>query len=1051
MNATLEQLRQNMNRYYRIDEAEAVEPLLEVAQLPDNILQKVQKRAEGMVTAIRAKRLKQAGVDAFLKEYDLSGDEGIALMCLAEAMLRIPDHATADKLIADKIAMANWAEHSGQSDSFFVNAATWGLALTGKILKEDSGNNLTKAFKTMVQKVSVPMIRAAVARAMKMLGDQFVMGETIDEAQARADKLEPQGYLFSYDMLGEAARTAADAERYMQSYLMAIEAIGKKSKGNPILSSGISIKLSALYPRYEFSHHDAAVQALVPKLRQLTQRAKEYNISLTVDAEEADRLDLSLDIIEAVFCDATFAQWEGFGLAVQSYQKRAYYLLDWLIALSQQQKKRMFVRLIKGAYWDSEIKMSQVGGFVDYPVFTRKVATDVSFLACARKMLAHPESFYCQFATHNAFSVAAIMELAADRNDYEFQCLHGMGYTLYDEVLKQMNQKVPTRVYAPVGGHEDLLAYLVRRLLENGANSSFVNRILNENISAHDIVQDPVSHLHASTPKANPYLPLPRNLYLDLKITEKGRLNSLGLDFSNVVEFSEMQKGYQLAAKKTWHAQSTLAKASELTAEKVIVNPANQQPVGKIQESNANYFAPALERAEKAFQEWTNKSIDERASILEKAADLLETRRYEFMWLATYEAGKTLFDANAEVREAVDFCRYYAQIARKTLSPEAMPGPTGETNTLRMFGRGVIACVSPWNFPLAIFLGQVTAALVAGNAVMAKPAGQTPLIAAHAVNLLHEAGVPEAALQLVLASGRLVGEKMIADERIKGVIFTGSTETAQQINQTLAARKGPIVPLIAETGGQNAMIVDSSALPEQVVQDVIVSAFGSTGQRCSALRVLFVQEDIADKIVTMLKGAMQELTLGDPALLTTDIGPAIDHAARDGLLKHKVYLNSLPDVKLIAELQANTPGCDLKGSYFAPCAYEIPSIHTLQHEVFGPVLHVIRYKASELDQVIEQINSTGFGLTMGVHSRIDQTVQYIANRVHAGNIYVNRNMIGAVVGVQPFGGEGLSGTGPKAGGPHYLLRLCTERTLTINTTAAGGNASLMAATETGGD
>jgi RHH-type proline utilization regulon transcriptional repressor/proline dehydrogenase/delta 1-pyrroline-5-carboxylate dehydrogenase len=1039
----LQTLRETMNKFYRADEAVCVETLLDAARLPEQTAQKIQERAEKMISAIRAKRLKQGGVDAFLKEYDLSGEEGIALMCLAEAMLRIPDKATQDKLIADKIAMANWSEHSGKSDSLFVNAATWGLVLTGKILSQDSSNGLMKAFKSMVQKISGPMVRVAVGRAMKMLGSQFVMGETIEEAQKRAEALESQGYLFSYDMLGEAARTTADAERYMQSYLKAIDAIGAKSKGRPTNSSGISIKLSALYPRYEFAHHADAVAALIPKLTLLTQKAKQYNINLTVDAEEADRLELSLDIISQVFCDPQFSDWEGFGLAVQSYQKRAYYLLDWLIALTQQQNKRMFVRLIKGAYWDSEIKFSQVGGFEGYPVFTRKAATDVSFIACARKMLAHPESFYGQFATHNAFSVAAVMELAGERKDFEFQCLHGMGYTLYDEVLKQMANGVPCRVYAPVGGHEDLLAYLVRRLLENGANSSFVNQILDENISAHVMAQNPVIRLAATKPKANPYIPLPRLLY------GEHRLNSLGIDFSNSTEFSEVQQGYQAAAKKTWQAKPTLATEAQMATAKASTNPANGEKVGEYFEATVDYFEPALARATQAFTPWAERTIEDRAAILEKAADLLEQNRYELMWLATNEAGKTLFDANAEVREAVDFCRYYAQMARETLKPLPMPGPTGESNVLTMHGRGVIACVSPWNFPLAIFLGQVTAALVAGNVVMAKPAGQTPLIAAKAVALLHEAGVPQEVLQLVLASGRLVGEKLIADERIKGVIFTGSTDTAQNINQTLAARKGAIVPLIAETGGQNAMIVDSSALPEQVVQDVITSAFGSTGQRCSALRVLFIQEDIADKTITMLKGAMAELSMGNPALLATDIGPAIDEAAKKGLLAHRDYLNSLPGAKLIAEVSLGD--ANPQGSFFAPCAYEIPNIHVLKQEVFGPVLHVIRYAAEDLDSIIDQINSTEYGLTMGIHSRIDQVVKHIATKINAGNIYVNRNMIGAVVGVQAFGGEGLSGTGPKAGGPHYLLRLCLERMLTINTTAAGGNATLMAAVETGGD
>ena len=675
-------------------------------------------------------------------------------------------------------------------------------------------------------------------------------------------------------------------------------------------------------------------------------------------------------------------------------------------------------------------------------MFTRKVATDVSFLACAKKILAHPEAFYAQFATHNAFSVAAVLELAGDRQDFEFQCLHGMGYTLYDEVLKQTSKKVPCRVYAPVGTHQDLLAYLVRRLLENGANSSFVNRILNEAISLQELVQDPVKQLAAVKPKANPSIPLPANLY------GSRRRNSMGIDFSNHAEMDEVNAGYLAASKLSWIAQSTLASADQTEKAVDVKNPFNQKTVGQVASVNEHYFEAAIQRSQKAQITWSREGVDVRAACLLKAADLLEKHRYELMWLATYEAGKTMFDANAEVREAVDFCRYYAHMARKTLSPQIMPGPTGETNTLLMEGRGPIACISPWNFPLAIFLGQVTAALVAGNSVLAKPSAQTPLIAARAVALLHEAGVPEAVLQLVIASGSLIGEKLIADDRIKGVIFTGSTATAQNINQTLANRKGAIVPLIAETGGQNAMIVDSSALTEQVVQDVLMSAFGSTGQRCSGLRVLFLQEEIADKTIHMLKGAMACLRMGDPSQLSTDIGPVIDEAARNTLLKHKTYLQSLPDVKFIFEVPM-APDCH-DGIFFAPCAFEIPSMTTLTQEVFGPVLHVIRYKENALDDVIAQINSTGFGLTFGVQTRIDQKVEYIAERVHVGNVYVNRNMIGAVVGVQPFGGEGLSGTGPKAGGPHYLLRLCNERTVTVNTTAAGGNASLMASAEAGG-
>lgn len=1039
MSTLLNTLRTRLNKAYRQNEDEILNILIPAAQLNPIQLANVEEQAKKLVLEIREKRSRQGGLDALLQQYDLSDEEGIALMCLAEAMLRVPDKATADKLIADKLAMADWAQHAGQSKSFFVNAATWGLMLSSSLLKpiDPDTNRLNSTLKNFLQKSSAPVIRTAVGHMMKVLGEHFVMGETIEAALKRGEEMQPQGYTFSFDMLGEAARTQADADRYFASYQQAITAIANASHGKSVVqSSGISIKLSALYPRYEYAKHHEAVAALIPILKTLALQAKVADISLTVDAEEADRLELSLDIISAVFCDAELGQWEGFGLAVQSYQKRAFYLIDWLAELATQQKKRWFIRLIKGAYWDSEIKISQVGGFEGYPVFTRKIATDVSFLACAKKILAAPQAFYGQFATHNAFSVAAILELAEGRSDFEFQCLHGMGYTLYDQVLIDTNKRIPCRVYAPVGGHEDLLAYLVRRLLENGANSSFVNRIMDKSIPVEEIVQDPVKRLAHMQPKANPKIPLPRNVY------GAARLNSQGLDFSNSDEFLAMQEGYKLAAKKAWHAKPTLANADEMEAAQAVQSPnSHQQVVGEIQLAKADFISKALDKACEAQNPWARLVFEKRAAILRKAADLLEAKRFDFMWLATYEAGKTLGDANSEVREAIDFCRYYAEQAEELFKPQMMPGPTGESNQLSLHGRGVMVCISPWNFPLAIFMGQITAALVAGNAVIAKPATQTPLIAAAAVELLHEAGVPAEVLQLLPASGRLIGQQLLVDPRVAGVIFTGSTETAWQINQTLANRRCAIAPLIAETGGQNAMIVDSSALPEQVIADVVTSAFGSAGQRCSALRVLFLQEDIADKMITMLKGAMATLSIGHPAHLDTDIGPVIDEAAKKELLAHRDQMEQkaklLFEVPLSAELTK-------EGSYLAPCAFELPNLQLLTQEVFGPMLHVIRYKAENLDDVIAQINHTGYGLTLGIHSRIDSVVRHIVQNVCVGNIYVNRNMIGAVVGVQPFGGEGLSGTGPKAGGPNYLRRLCTERTLTINTTAAGGNASLMA-------
>ena len=1036
MTSTLTDLRLAMDNAYRMDEQLALETLLQAATLPPTDVAAIKETASEWVAKVRTRRLNQGGVEALMQEYDLSSEEGIALMCMAEAMLRIPDKATVDKLIADKLAMANWAEHAGQSDSFFVNATTWALTLSGKILKEPLVAQPFKAgLQSFFKKTSTPVIRSAMSRAMKMLGDQFVLGETIDLALKKAKGLTPQGYRFSFDMLGEAARTSADAARYFQAYVDAIEAIGAANTGLDVIkSSGISIKLSALYPRYEHAKREQVLAALVPKLLQLVLQAKSHSIPLTVDAEEADRLDLSLDLIEAVFSDPQLTGWEGFGLAVQSYQKRGFYLLDWLQALAETHKKRIFVRLIKGAYWDTEIKVSQMAGFAGYPVFTRKIATDVSFIACAKKMLAAPQAFYCQFATHNAYTVAAVLAMAGERTDFEFQCLHGMGYTLYDEVLASLNKRIQCRVYAPVGGHEDLLAYLVRRLLENGANSSFVNQITDPSIAIDSIVVDPVAALRAKKPLANPRIPIPRELY------GPSRINALGLDFSHASERTACDVGLAVAAQKSWLAQPTGALVEQLEAPRSVRNPANlTEVVGEVYLAKAPYVEQAFDRATQAFFAWSTTSISDRAACLRHAADLLEAHRYDFMYLAIHEAGKTLPDANAEVREAVDFCRYYAVQAELSLVPEVMPGPTGETNVLSLAGRGVIVCISPWNFPLAIFMGQVTAALVTGNCVLAKPAGQTPLIAALAVQCLHKAGIPEAVLQLVPGSGSTIGQALISDPRTAGVIFTGSTETAWQINQTLAARRGPIVPLIAETGGQNVMIVDSSALLEQAINDAITSAFGSAGQRCSALRVLYVQEDIADKAIMMLKGAMAELSIGDPQFLVTDIGPVIDAAAQKQLDAHKALMTS--DAQLIYELSAAS--ALPTGTYVMPAAYELSSISLLTKEVFGPVLHVIRFKASELAELMAEINSTGFGLTLGIHSRIDSTIDFIAARARVGNLYVNRNMIGAVVGVQPFGGEGLSGTGPKAGGPHYLHRLVNERTLTVNTTAAGGNASLL--------
>jgi RHH-type transcriptional regulator, proline utilization regulon repressor / proline dehydrogenase / delta 1-pyrroline-5-carboxylate dehydrogenase len=1029
-------LRQAITKAYRQDENQVVEQCLQQATLPAEALQRIDHVARTLVTHIRAKNVHKAGLDAFLSQYDLSNVEGIALMCLAEALLRVPDKTTADRLIKDKILSATWETHAGKSDSLFVNATTWGLMLTGTLFSWDElqARNLASSLKKLALRSGEPLIRKSVNYAMKILGRQFVMGRTMREALKRSEKNLARGYRYSYDMLGEAARTAEDAERYFQEYHAAITEAGKAANGlGPILSPGISVKLSALHPRYELAQRDAVMQELLPKLYELALQAKKYNINLTVDAEEADRLDLSLDILEPIFMDPIFANWEGLGLAVQAYQKRALPVIDWLADCAKKAKKRWMIRLIKGAYWDSEIKHSQELGLENYPVFTRKASTDVSYIACIQRILAHRNAFYPQFATHNAYSVAAVLELMGEDRDFEFQCLHGMGRTLYDEIVDKTHYNHPCRIYAPVGSHEDLLPYLVRRLLENGANSSFVNRIVDEKAPIESLIQDPVATIAGLGSKPHPKIPLPSALY---GVT---RVNAEGLDLSNHDTLTELADAMEKAAATPWRTAS-LGKG---VAQSVTDPSHHQRVVGLVTLATDAVVEQAILQAVNAKEAWAARTIDQRAACLLKAADLFEQHRTTFMAMAVREAGKTIPDALGEVREAVDFCRYYAVQARQALRPVTLPGPTGESNCLHYRGRGIIVSISPWNFPLAIFTGQVVAALVAGNVVLAKPAEQTPLIADFAVKLLHEAGIPKDVLQLLPGDGATVGAHLVASQQIDGVMFTGSTETARLINQTLAKRHGSIVPLIAETGGQNAMIVDSSALPEQVVKDALISAFGSAGQRCSALRVLFLQNDVAPRIIDMLKGAMQELRVGDPSLLSTDVGPVIDVEAQTNLQSHIDHM--IARHKVI--YQVKLPQSCEQGTFIAPIAIELDSLADLEREVFGPVLHVIRYRAKDLDKIIASINQTGYGLTLGVHSRINEVVEYIQQRVKAGNVYVNRSMIGAVVGVQPFGGEGLSGTGPKAGGPHYLQRLCVERTISINTTAAGGNATLMSLSE----
>jgi len=1033
-------LRAAIERCYREDESEAVARTLAAAELPPDLLDRIAERARGLVVEVRRQRLGKGGLDAFLHEYALSSREGIVLMCLAEALLRIPDAETVDRLIRDKLGQADWAQHLGQSESLFVNASTWALMLTGRLMKADeSEHDFAGVVRRLVARSGEPVVRQAVTAAMRILGRQFVMGRTIAEALERARPAERVGYRHSYDMLGEAARTAADARRYFESYEEAISALGAAVEGRGVVDApGISVKLSALHPRYEEGQRQRAMTELLPSVLSLARHAKAQGIGFTIDAEESERLDLSLDLVEALVIDPSLAGWEGLGLAIQAYQKRVLPLIDWLADLAGRARRRLMVRLVKGAYWDSEIKRSQERGLEGYPVFTRKVATDASYLAAAKRLLAAAAAFFPQFATHNAHTLAAVLELAGERRDYEFQRLHGMGEALYEQVVGENKLARPCRVYAPVGSHEDLLAYLVRRLLENGANTSFVNRIVDDKAPIEEIIADPVARLRRLASKPHPRIPLPRDLY------GGERRNSRGLDLSSRSELARLKLELEAAARVDWTSAPIVAGAELSGSARPVRDPVDRtRVVGGVVEAEPTQVDRAIERAKRAAAEWDATPAEIRARALEGAADLFEERMAALAAIVIREGGRIIPDAISEVREAVDFCRYYAACARADFAvPLAMPGPTGERDALELHGRGVFACISPWNFPLAIFTGQIAAALAAGNAVLAKPAEQTPLIAAAAVRLMHQAGIPSEVLHLLPGDGK-VGQRLVADPRVAGIAFTGSTETARAINRALAEREGPIAVLIAETGGQNAMVVDSSALPEQVVQDVLTSAFDSAGQRCSALRLLCLQSDIADRVIEMLKGAMAELRIGDPALLATDVGPVIDEDARAMLVQHDERMRREGRLLLECPLPAGLE----RGVFFAPRAFEIDRVARLTREVFGPILHVVRWRRGELDGLLAAIDATGYGLTLGIHSRIDGTVEAVRRRLHVGNAYVNRNMIGAVVGVQPFGGEGLSGTGPKAGGPHYLPRFAVERTVSIDTTAAGGNASLLSLQE----
>ena len=1010
-----------IDQHLRAEETACVRRLLGDLDLPGERVRRIDARARQLVEAVREERLGKAGLDAFLHEYGLSSQEGVLLMCIAEALLRVPDEATQERLIRDKLSVADWERHIGHSPSLFVNASTWALMLTGRLvrLRDDEGQSAGAAVRRLAARLGEPVVREAVNYAMRIIGRQFVMGRTIEDALHNARALEGRGYRYSYDMLGEAARTRRAADRYFDAYKRAIATIGRAAAGAAVADRpGISVKLSALHPRYETRQAERLQQELVPRVLTLARDAASAGIGLTIDAEEAERLDLSLDVVEAVAADPRLEGWNGLGVVVQAYLKAAPSVIDWLADLARRKRRRLMVRLVKGAYWDAEIKRSQELGLPDYPVFTRKPSTDVSYLACARRLLDQPALFYPQFATHNAHSIAAVLEFAGDARDFEFQRLHGMGEALYEELVENNPVGVSCRIYAPVGKHEDLLAYLVRRLLENGANSSFVNRIQDDHLPIEEIVADPIATVRALARVPHPKIPVPREMYLP------ERLNSRGIDLADRTAVAELEKAMSVADGRIWDAGPIIGGKERLEGARNAVSPANtSRTIGRVTEASEADVERALALASRAAATWAATPVKERARCLERAADLMEANMLSLLTLAVREAGKTINDAVAEVREAADFCRYYAHRAREDLGgPLVLPVSIGGVGRVELAGGGVFACISPWNFPLAIFTGQVAAALVAGNAVVAKPAEQTQLMAAEGVRLLHRTGIPADVLHLLPGDGATIGGTIVADPRVSGVVFTGSTEVALTINRTLAKRRGH-PPLIAETGGQNAMIVDSTALPEQVVRDAIVSAFQSAGQRCSALRVLFIQQDIADRIIDMLAGAMDELRVGDPALLATDVGPVIDEAAQAMLEGHIKRMRG--DGRLIARARLDS-GTD-RGTFVAPAAFEIDRLSLLQREVFGPVLHVIRYPANRLPQVIEAINETGYGLTLGIQTRIDATWRFIFDRVRIGNTYVNRNQIGAVVGVQPFGGQGRSGTGPKAGGPHYPHRFVASR------------------------
>jgi RHH-type proline utilization regulon transcriptional repressor/proline dehydrogenase/delta 1-pyrroline-5-carboxylate dehydrogenase len=1020
------------------DEVDCVKHLFQSIELTPQQRARISERAESLISRSRKNKHKRDRFDAFLEQFSLNTTEGIALMCLAEALLRIPDPETADKLIQEKLLQGNWQQYLGQSKSAFVNASTWGLLFSGRLLRFEEGQtNTRKWLKHFVDRFSEPVVRKAILQAMRMMGNQYILGRSIDAALERLPKEYPGDTLFSFDALGEGARTRADAERHFRDYGQVITRLGEYAHGLEAgQQHGVSIKLSALHPRYQWSQRERVLKELVPKAIELARAARQSGVNLSIDAEEAERLDICLEVFSRLALDEKLKDWSGLGFVLQAYQKRALLTADWLAALAEKRGAALNVRLVKGAYWDREIKRSQQMGLRDYPVFTRKVNTDLSYVVCARRLLdAGTERLYPQFATHNATTIACLFELAGDR-PFELQRLHGMGELLYQQIdpaLSSTRKLPPIRVYAPVGDHPDLLPYLVRRLLENGANSSFVNQFLDESLPVSTMIVDPVSAVEESESLRNSLIPLPEKLF-------QRRANSTGLDLENPADADQILEAVRASDFASSYQPLINGKAFESSGPAAEVrSPSSRTQLSSYREADEACVDAALNGASAAQGAWDGLGGHHRADLIERVATRFEEHKLRLIALISLEAGRTLVDAEAEVREAIDFCYYYAQQARAHFgAPLDLESPTGEENRYSLHGRGIFLCISPWNFPMAIFVGQIAAALAAGNAVIAKPAEQTTLVAIEIIQLMIEAGVPGGILHLLPGDGARLGGKLLTDNRVAGVAFTGSTETARLIHQQLAQRPGPIIPFIAETGGINTMLVDSSALAEQVVDDVVRSAFYSAGQRCSALRVLYLQEDSADQVLEMLYGACDELSIGDPSQLSTDIGPIID---ADALGSLQNYVKEAKGSKqLLHGYDSNR--LPKRGFYIGPHIFGVDKLAEVNREIFGPVLHVIRYHREHLDQIIEDINKSGYGLTLGIHSRVEGWAQSIFKRTHVGNTYVNRNMIGAVVGVQPFGGHNLSGTGPKAGGPHYLFQFAVEKVLTVNTVATGGNAAL---------